>query len=107
MCVNHRKRCGAAVNRRRNVWKNPTRQPKKGTAMKKTEQAPRKCELTDDEIRDYAYHLYEQSGRIPDRDLDNWLEAKACLLACVPPHASHQRLHRHLNSPSPANHPAA
>jgi hypothetical protein len=32
-------------------------------------------------IRDYAYHLYEQSGRIPGRDLDNWLEASAAIHA--------------------------
>jgi len=33
----------------------------------------------EDEIRDYAYHLYDQSGYAAGRDLDNWLEAKACL----------------------------
>ena len=38
-------------------------------------------QITDDDIRSYAYHLYEQSGRAPNRDLENWLEAKACLLA--------------------------
>ena len=32
-------------------------------------------------IRDYAYHLYEQSGHVPGRDLENWLEASACLHA--------------------------
>ena len=31
------------------------------------------------DIRAYAAHLYEQSGRIPNRDIENWLEAKACL----------------------------
>ncbi|MBI5692294.1 MAG: hypothetical protein HZC55_19605, partial [Verrucomicrobia bacterium] len=25
--------------------------------------------------------LYEQSGRLPNRDIENWLEAKACLEA--------------------------
>lgn len=34
-----------------------------------------------EKIRDYAFHLYEQSGRVPGRDLDNWLEASACLHA--------------------------
>jgi hypothetical protein len=40
---------------------------------------------TDDDIRDYACHLYVLSGRIPGRDLDNWLEAEASLKAL--PHA--------------------
>jgi hypothetical protein len=44
------------------------------------------------EIRDYAYHLYEQSNRIPGRDLENWMEAKACLVAHIPACASHIRL---------------
>ncbi len=34
-----------------------------------------------DKIRDYAFHLYEQSGCVQGRDLDNWLEASACLHA--------------------------
>lgn len=53
--------------------------------------------FTDDDIRSYAAHLYEQSGRIEGRDLDNWLEAKACLEASVPREQSHRRLHEHLN----------
>ena len=40
--------------------------------------------ISEDDIRDYAYHLYVQSGCIPGRDLDHWLEAKACLNACIP-----------------------
>lgn len=32
---------------------------------------------TDDEIRVYAYHLYELSNREPGRDLANWLEAQS------------------------------
>jgi hypothetical protein len=51
--------------------------------------------VTEAEIRDYAQHLFEQSGRIPGRDLDNWLEAKACLEAHIPRHLTHLRLHRH------------
>jgi hypothetical protein len=39
---------------------------------------------TDDQIRDYAYHLYCQKGCQPGRDLENWLEAKACLSANPP-----------------------
>lgn len=33
-------------------------------------------EPTDDEIRDYARRLYEQSGCVRGRDLENWLEAR-------------------------------
>jgi hypothetical protein len=62
---------------------------------KQTTSVPARTKVTDDEIRDYAYHLFEQSDRIPGRDLDNWLEAKACLEANVPKHQSHLRLHRH------------
>lgn len=53
-------------------------------------------EFTEEDIRDYAFHLYEQSGCIPGRDLDNWLEAKACLEANIPRHSVHSRLQRHL-----------
>ena len=51
---------------------------------------------SESDIRDYAYHLYEQSNRTPGRDLENWLEAKACLEASIPTHASHHRLHYHV-----------
>jgi hypothetical protein len=54
--------------------------------------------FSEDDIRGYAEHLYEQSGRIPGHDLDNWLEAKACLEANVPRHASHRRLHHHISA---------
>jgi hypothetical protein len=49
-------------------------------------------------IRDYAYHLYEQSNRIPGRDLENWMEAKACLAAHIPASASHMRLQHFMAS---------
>lgn len=55
---------------------------------------PMPCE---DDIRLYAFHLYEQSGRMLGHDLDNWLEATACLNANVPEHCSHRRLHWHVN----------
>lgn len=32
--------------------------------------------VLEEEIRLLAYELYEKSGRIPGRDLDNWLEAE-------------------------------
>jgi hypothetical protein len=50
---------------------------------------------TEADIRDYAYHLYIQSGCTPNHEVDNWLEAKACLNACVPMSESHARLHLH------------
>jgi hypothetical protein len=52
-------------------------------------------EPTEDEIRDYAEHLYQQSGCLPGRDLDNWLEAKACLEANIPKEHAHRRLVLH------------
>jgi hypothetical protein len=57
---------------------------------------PAPCE---EDIRNYAYHLYEQSGRMLGHDLDNWLEATACLTARIPEHCTHRRLHRHVNEP--------
>ena len=53
------------------------------------------CLITEDEIRDYAYHLYQQSGCIPGHDVENWIEAQACLEANIPREHSHTRLHRH------------
>ena len=50
---------------------------------------------TEDDVRDYAYHLYLQSGCVPGRDLENWLEAKACISACIPKSKTHTRLHHH------------
>lgn len=51
------------------------------------------------DIRDYAYHLYQQSDRAPGRDLDNWLEASACLQANIPAHQSATRLYQHIHGP--------
>lgn len=34
-----------------------------------------------DEIAKVAYELYEKSGRIEGRDLDNWLEAEKIVMA--------------------------
>jgi hypothetical protein len=50
--------------------------------------------LSESEIRDYAYHLYDQSGFAAGRDLDNWLEAKACLSSGIPKAESHIRQHQ-------------
>ena len=54
------------------------------------------------EIRDYAYHLFEQNGRMLGHDLENWLEAEACLKAHIPAHRSHMRLHGYLQGLGPA-----
>jgi len=51
------------------------------------------------DISEYAYHLYTQNGSVPGSDLDNWLEARACLCAGIPRDQSRTRLHRHLNRP--------
>jgi DTW domain-containing protein YfiP len=50
----------------------------------------------EDDIRDYAYHLYVQNGHRNDRCADNWREARACLCANIPKQHSHSRLHRNL-----------
>ena len=51
----------------------------------------------EDAVRAYAYHLYQQGGGAPGHDLENWLEATACLKAHIPEHSSHSRLHLHVN----------
>jgi hypothetical protein len=63
-------------------------------------------ELSEDMVRDYAYHLYEQSNCAPGHDVDNWLEATACLKAHIPANSSHRRLHQHVNGPAIAKLPA-
>jgi hypothetical protein len=52
---------------------------------------------SESDIRDYAYHLYKESHCVPGRDLENWLEATACLQASIPSHRSPLRLHQHIN----------
>ncbi len=49
------------------------------------------------DVREYAFHLYEQSNCAPGHDLDNWLEATACLQTNIPYHRSATRLHAHVN----------
>ncbi len=39
--------------------------------------------LDEGDIRQYAYELYEESGRIPGHDLDHWLTAESRLNALV------------------------
>ena len=52
---------------------------------------------SENEIREYAFHLYQLSNCAPGRDLANWHEATACLQAHFPTHQSGRRLHQHRN----------
>jgi len=65
--------------------------------MKTISPPPAPAKLNDEVIRDYAYHLYEQNSCAPGHDLDNWLEATACLNANIPTNRSGTRLHWHVN----------
>ncbi len=40
---------------------------------------------THDEIARLAYKLFEESGHVPGRDLDNWLQAEALLSGSAKP----------------------
>ena len=51
----------------------------------------------EDAVREYAYHLYQQGGSAPGHDIENWLEATACLKANIPAHSSQNRLHLYVN----------
>jgi len=46
----------------------------------------------DDAIREYAYHLYQQGSGEPGHEVDDWLEATACLKANIPSHSAVGRL---------------
>ena len=50
-------------------------------------------EPSEDEIREYAFHLYELDHCADGHHLQHWLEATACLKANIPRHDSNQRLH--------------
>jgi hypothetical protein len=49
----------------------------------------------EDEIRDYANHLYVQHGSLNGHDRDDWLEAEACLRANIPKDSSRTRMHHY------------
>ncbi|MDO8539646.1 MAG: DUF2934 domain-containing protein [Opitutaceae bacterium] len=49
--------------------------------MKTKTDSPADDRPSEAEIREYAHHLYVSSGWLPGRDLDNWLEAEAHLVA--------------------------
>ena len=50
---------------------------------------------SEDEIRDYANHLYVQRGSVNGHDCDDWEEAKACLCANIPKESLRTRMHHH------------
>ena len=53
-----------------------------GIFMKnKSARPPVVPEPSENDIREYAYHLYLQGRCEPDHDVDHWLEATACLKA--------------------------
>jgi|GEM_PF-5856454 hypothetical protein len=58
---------------------------------------PKPANFSDEVIRDYAYHLYEQSGCIFGRESEDWLEAKTCLELNVPKNYSRSRLYKFVN----------
>ena len=54
---------------------------------------------SEDEIRDYAFHLYVQGGCVPGHDAEHWQEAESCLRANIPMEHTRTRLHRHMQRP--------
>jgi len=50
---------------------------------------------SEDEIRDYANHLYVQNGCVDGHAFGDWFEAEACLRASVPKEATRTRMHHH------------
>ena len=56
--------------RRRSDATSPAAEAKPSTPMPAYEQR----------VREAAYFIYERSGRVAGRELDNWLEAEALLL---------------------------
>ncbi len=40
--------------------------------------------INDSIVRDYAYHLYEQNGCTDGREVEDWLDAKACIENNIP-----------------------
>ncbi len=75
------------------------RTPPPMTAARPAPSARQPCasapQPSEDEIRDYANHLYVQRGAANGHDRDDWLEAEACLRADIPKEASRTRMHHH------------
>jgi hypothetical protein len=74
-------------------------QPATPTAACKAPEANSHCatvtQSSEDEIRDYAHHLYVERGAVSGHDRDDWLEAEACLRASVPKESTRTRMHHH------------
>lgn len=51
--------------------------------------------LLENEIRDYAFHLYEEGGHRHGLDVEYWHEARACLNANIPKESARMRMHHH------------
>jgi hypothetical protein len=58
-------------------------------------------EPSEEEIRAYAYSLYQQGGHTPGHDIANWLEATAYLKANLPPKHPAPGLPPPVNQPNP------
>ena len=56
---------------------------------------PVPAQPSQEEIRDYANHLYVERGSMNGHDNEDWLEAQACLLAGIPKECSRTRMHQH------------
>jgi hypothetical protein len=50
---------------------------------------------SENEIRDYANHLFVQHGSVDGHECEDWLEAEACLRAGIPMSSTRTRLHHH------------
>jgi hypothetical protein len=66
--------------------KKPTKSPRAANPSSRSNVRPKQksFELTDDiraRIALKAYELYEQRGREGDREMDDWLEAEAIVMA--------------------------
>ena len=70
--------------------------------MKSKGPSPSRRAPTDDEIRDYALHLFQQSGCVPGLYLENWLEARLCLEANLTKRYAQARVRRR-RRPQPAD----
>ncbi len=65
------------------------------TIVKPKQGATTAPQPSEGEIRDYANHLYVQNGSVDGHDGADWLEAEACLRACIPKESSRTRMHHH------------
>ena len=57
----------------------------KRNAEKQTARAAPSHQPTEHEIREYAYHLYVQRGCTLGHEVEDWIEAHACLCDNISP----------------------